>query len=118
MKTNWVILGFILLIIGAVADVVSTILCTQAMGVEYEANPIIRAVLQEHGGAMLIILKAMVLIFIAWAYLHYREDEYFMRWCPRIIYVGAVFWIALGINNFYIMHECGMITLNILTIVI
>lgn len=119
MRTELVILGFILLLIGAIADVVSTVYAVQLFGHQVESNPIMRLVFKNHGTDIVVVMKFAVVAIIGWTYLHYRgTDEWFDKWYPRILYAGGLFWIALGINNFYIMHECGMIMLNILTIVI
>ena len=105
-REEWLALGFALLVVGAIGDVLTTIYALSIHGIEAEANPFVRDILLPHGMWLLFVLKALVIALFLFVYAKIGEEG---RKDPSIIgvtWLGAIWWIGLSISN---LNQAGLL---------
>lgn len=100
-RIDWLALGFVVLVMGAVMDTVTTWYGITNYGLHAEANPFVRDMIGAVGLWFLPLGKVVVILFCIWFIKEFRNDEWAMRWTPLVLFAGGLWWTILGINNLW-----------------
>jgi len=94
-------LAFVLMTVGAVIDVITTMYAIDMVGYHVEQNPFARALMETFGIWVLPLFKAVFLFILMSMALHIRKTQPLEWYAIGGLYLVGICWIALGINNLH-----------------